>query len=361
MPKNVPALALTLIVCLGLAACSSSSARKAEYLRSKSLPSLEMPPDLTEPELQGEMDLPQSYLAQEAQADRQGSEPVLPKQANVEIFRDRDMRWLRIHMAPEKIWARLRTFWELQGLELKKDQPRLGIMETQWAENRADIPGDWITNLVSKVFKSLYSAPTRDKFRMRLERTDDDEISEIIVTHYGLEELQRGKDEFYETVWQSRPSDPELEAEILSRMMAYFGTPKELADKQLASAVAAQQQARARIDGDMLRIEEPFVRAWRRVGIALDRLGLVVEDRDRSAGVYYVRPADQVKDAKKKGFFSSLFSKKSDEQQSVAEPARIELHEDGDLTFLIVQGRDGATISEAEAKTILEQLESELR
>ena len=55
---------------------------------------------------------------------------------------------------------------------------------------------------------------------------------------------------------------------------------------------------------------EPFDRAWRRVGLALDRSSFTVEDRNRSKGIYYVRYIDPDSSQKKPGFFSRLFGKK---------------------------------------------------
>ena len=112
------------------------------------------------------------------------------------------------------------------------------------------------------------------------------------------------------TAWQPRPSDPELEAEFLRRLMVRLGTPGERA-KQLT--VSGEQQLRAEIvkasDGaERLQVHEPFDRAWRRVGLALDRVGFTVEDRDRQKGLYFVRYADPENEMNQKdgGFFRAF-------------------------------------------------------
>jgi len=360
--KGIATAAIVATVCLLLSGCATESSRKAEYKRATTLPPLEVPPDLTAPELQGGMDLPQSYSAHMAQGGDTAGVQVLPQQENVRVLRDGDMRWLQVEAAPEQLWARLREFWQQQGLEVRRDEPQLGIMETQWAENKADVPGDWIQSMVSRVFKNAYTAPTRDKFRLRVERSASGG-TEIFVTHYGVEEVQRGQNvESYDTIWQNRPSDPELVTEMLNRMMVYLGTPQARAEAQLAAAAPAVPQARVRLEADGLVVNETFPRAWRRVGIALDRLGLVVEDRDRSAGLYYIRAIDQIADAgrAKKGFFSGLFSGADAAADQVA-PGRILLQDGGETTRVTVQDMEGRHDTSAAARKILQQLETELR
>lgn len=361
MRKGIATAAIAAIVSVLLFGCASEQTRKAEYKRATTLPPLEVPPDLTAPELHGDMELPQTAAAQAAVDDGSGVR-VLPAQQDVRVLRDGTMHWLEVDAEPEQLWARLRDFWQQQGLEVQRDEPHLGIMETQWAENKADVPGDWIQSMISRVFKSAYSAPTRDKFRLRVERGSAAGSTEIYVTHYGVEEVMRGQSvESYDTIWQSRPSDPELVTEMLNRLMVFLGTPQAVAESRLAAAPAAAPGPRAQLEGGTLVVNEAYPRAWRRVGIALDRLGLVVEDRDRSAGVYYIRPVDQVKDSGKKGFFSGLFSGKEDATAPASAPARIHLEESGDITRVVVQNQSGQRDTSKAGLKILEQLETELR
>lgn len=369
MRKGITIAAVAAIVLALLSGCAGEQARKAEYKRATTLPPLEVPPDLTAPELQGTVDLPQvgagqSYSAYSATGGSAVTGvSVLPQPDNMRVLRDGDMRWLEMQATPEQIWAKLRDFWQQQGLEVKRDEPRIGIMETQWAENQADVPQDWL----SKYLPKLHSAPTRDKFRVRLEPAVQSGSTELFITHYGVEEIQRGTNaEAYDTIWQSRPSDPELVNEMLNRLLVYFGAPQEKATSLIASAV--QQPARARLESEaggeppVIVVSEGFARAWRRVGIALDRLGLVVEDRDRSAGTYYVRSLDLVDDAgkSKPGFFSGLFSGE-DDKSAKGKAARIVVLDGGESSRVLVQDASGQRDSSAEAKTILKQLETELR
>lgn len=375
MQKTVIAAAIAAILGGLLAGCAGGeAARKAEYQRAATLPPLEVPPDLTTPETRAGMALPELPQAQPQTASAQaaaevagGGLRVLPQAKNIRVLRDGQMRWLLVQSAPEDLWARLRNFWQQQGLELKRDDPALGIMETQWAENRADIPQGFVRGLLSKVMPNIYSAATRDKFRLRMERGSDSGATEIVLSHYGVEEILRAEgSEAYDTVWQTRPSDPELVAEMLNRLVIFLGVPEEQAKPLVAEAKPVQPQARARLAQDaegypLVQVEEGFARAWRRVGIALDRIGVVVEDRDRSAGLYYVRVVDMIDDAgkSKKGFFSGLFSKEED--KLAGKKAQILLKAEGEVTRVWVRDAQGVRDPSPAGRELLIRLESELR
>ncbi len=74
------------------------------------------------------------------------------------------------------------------------------------------------------------------------------------------------------TIWQPRPPDPDLEAEMLARLMMRFGVEEERARTSLASSGNAPGACPyLREKGRVLTVNEPFDRSWRRVGLALDR------------------------------------------------------------------------------------------
>jgi outer membrane protein assembly factor BamC len=236
-------------------------------------------------------------------------------------------------------------------------------METDWAENRAKIPQDFIRNSIGKVFDSLYSTSERDKFRTRLERTPEGG-TEVYISHRGAQEKLTGQVMNQSTVWTSRPSDPDLEAEFLGRLMASLGKDPKAAKAAVKEAPQEAQRARVAQEGDMrvVEVDEGFDRAWRRVGLALDRVGFTVEDRDRVRGVYFVRYIDQEGDAKNKassGFFSRLFSSKDDKKQAVR--YQIQVKSAGERTRISVLNEQGAPAVEASAGRILSLLGEQLR
>ncbi len=207
---------------------------------------------------------------------------------DLRIERSGDERWLVAPLSPEQLWPQLRTFWKERGFNIVVENAQAGVIETDWAENRAKLPQDVLRNTLGRLVDSMYSTGERDKFRMRVERTATG--SEIYISHRGLQEVYVSVQQD-QTMWTNRPTDRQLEAEFLSLLMVKLGAKPEEASRVVAAAPPAAP-ARARlIDGQpaALRVDESFDRAWRRVGQALDRSGFTVEDRDRSAGTYFVR------------------------------------------------------------------------
>ncbi|QKK11946.1 MAG: outer membrane protein assembly factor BamC [Pseudomonadota bacterium] len=256
-----------------------------------------------------------------------------------------------------------------QGFLIKREDPRLGIIETEWAENRADIPQGVIRRWLGKVFDFAYSAPTRDKYRVRMERGAEGNTTEIFLTHWGVKQVVVGGGPLSDpesTVWDSRPSDPELEAEFLNRLVVYLGVGEEQASQRLATA---PKEPRARLvsgpgGGNVLDVDERYARAWRLTGIALDHLGFVVEDRDQQQGTYLVRSAEPLTElTQKKGFFANLAFWRDDEQKSLEEVRfRVLLTEAGAGTRVSVNPENEATPSTAQAaEKILALLEEQLR
>jgi outer membrane protein assembly factor BamC len=231
---------------------------------------------------------------------------------NFKIERLGNDRWLSTTLTPEQVFPQVRAFWKDNGFELAQDRPEAGVIETVWAENRAKLPNDFIRRSIGRLFENAYSTSELDKFRTRVERTATG--SDIYISHRGMEEKYIGERK-ESTVWQPRPADPSLEAEFLARLMVKLGAKDEEAKAVVATAAAVPTAApaRARVladrPGPTLQVDDGFDRAWRRVGLALDRSGFTVEDRDRAQGVYFVRYVDPKFAGKEEpNFFAKLFS-----------------------------------------------------
>ena len=292
-----------------LAGCSSLSnlmaGDKIDYKSSgKSGPSLEVPPDLTQLSRETRYVVPGSAVSASAFEAGKGVRD-LPVAAlsvgDVRIERAGNQRWLVVNRPADKLWGPMRDFWLESGFLLALDQENLGLMETDYAENRAKLPQDFIRETIGKVFENLYSTGERDKFRTRLERNATGG-TEIYISHRGLVETvislsgtKTGTGDG--TVWQPRPADPELEAEFLRRLMVKLGVSQEQSKALVASGTTKPTSRLATVAGaPVIQIDEGFDRAWRRVGLSLDRTGFTVEDRDRTQGTYFVRYVESTAD-----------------------------------------------------------------
>lgn len=309
-------------VAAALSACSSFEGEKINYKSATSVQSLDVPPDLTQLTANARYVAPSKTVTASAFQKSGGvgtaaaASPVAAsKVADVRLERQGHERWLVVPRPAEQVWPSVREFWIEGGFVLTTDQATLGIMETDWAENRAKLPQDFIRKSLGKVLDVLYSTGERDRFRTRLERRSDGG-TDIFVSHRGMVEVYSDKLKEH-TMWQPRPADPELESEFLRRLMQKLGGPASAttADSgtttpgtpSMARESSVQSQKVA--DGStVLVMSEEFDRAWRRVGLSLDRAGFTVEDRDRNAGTYFVRYVPQGTSKNEPGFFAKLFS-----------------------------------------------------
>ena len=366
-----------------LGACSSSEemlgGSKVDYKSAGKLPPLDVPPDLTVPARDERYTVPDggrtatlsSYQAERGQAKPASSGEMLPATQGMRVERDGNQRWLVVSEPPEKLWPLLREFWQESGFLLRQEQAELGIMETDWAENRATISDSWLTRTLGGLLRSAHGTDERDKYRTRLERLPTGG-TEIYISHRGMVQVYSDSGSQIEgplnPTWQPRPADPELEVEFLRRLMVRLGTPSEKAQAMLATAQPPQRAALKKgLDGnELLEVFEPFDRAWRRVGLALDRVGFTVEDRDRQKGMYFVRYADPEADLQsKKGAFSWLAFWRSDEPKVKAEQYRVavsaQAESSRDNSRVQVLDKNGAVDASPTSRRILTLLHEQLK
>ncbi len=366
---------------LALAGCSGSllESKRIDYksASARQVAPLEIPPDLTAPTRDDRFAVPDvaprsvatfsAYSADRAgPAAARAATEVMPAPENMRIERAGSQRWLVVPGKAEELWPQVKDFWLELGFILNTDSPDIGVMETDWAEDRAKIPQDFVRNTLGKVIDGLYSTPERDKFRTRLEAGKDAGTVEIYISHRGMMEIYptEAKDS---TIWQPRPADPELEAEMLRRLMVRLGADEARAQAALAEApVAERAKVTAGANGEVsLNVDEPFDRAWRRVGLALDRIGFTVEDRDRAQGLYFVRYVDPEADNNSKqseGFLSKLaFWRGSDKPAAAGSEYRLRVQGRGDASSVTVLTREGGADRSETAKRMLGLLQQELR
>ena len=363
-------LPLFLMVTLAASGCGMIESKKIDYKSAGKLPTLEVPPDLVAPSADNRYAIPDtqgggaatlSTYSKERKATPATSGSLLPAQDKARIERAGTQRWLVVQATPQQVWPVIKDFWQETGFIINMESPETGVIETDWAENRANIPQDAIRRTLGKVLDGLYSTAERDKFRSRIEAGKDG--TEIYISHRGMMEVYaaEGKDK---TVWQPRPADPELEAEMLRRLMLRFGVEESRAETLLAKQ-QTPEQARIIKDAGMavLEMDEGFDRAWRRVGLALDRVGFAVEDRDRSKGVYFVRYIDPEIDNNSKrdeGVFAKFAFWRSKKEQSSPQ-LQIVVNETGEKSRVSVSGVDNKPVDASTQTRIINLLHKELK
>jgi len=351
--------------------------KEIDYKSAGRLPPLDVPPDLITPTTDDRYSIPDTgsggttfsaYTQGSGVQQNSGSSTLLPMSIqNVYVERSGTQRWLVVPQSPEAVWPIVKEFWQELGFLIKIEIPEAGIMETDWAENRAKIPQDPIRNVLSRFLDFIYSTAERDKFRTRLERTEMG-TTEVYISHRGMDEVLEGG-ATNRSIWQPRPADPNLESEMLSRLMIRFGVEEQRARVELA-ATSGSAQERAYIDqrtGNTLVVNEAFDRAWRRVGLSLDRIGFTVEDRNRIDGIYFVRyinpDADKVKAGDEDGLLSGLmFWRSKDDAHARAAKYRIRVKETGVNTSLVsVLNDDESAVSKTVSDGILKLLHEQLK
>ncbi|MGH8855071.1 MAG: outer membrane protein assembly factor BamC [Telluria sp.] len=362
---------------LSLAACTTVfESDKVDYRGAKKAAALEVPPDLTALQRDNRYAVPDgkgiataSGFQQSRAGATQGAAPVAGSMETigpvsteaVSVQRNGDQRWLVVKQTPEQLWPQLRQFWENQGFAIETESVTTGTMETSWVENRSKIPQDFLRKAIGRVFDRAYSTGERDKYRTRLERLPDGS-TEVYVSHRGAEEVLTGAGK-ETTVWTVRPNDPGLESQFLGRLVAQLTGVKETkqAETMVADAPVAAQHAK--LVDNAVELDEGYDRAWRRVGLALDRVGFTVEDRDRVQGVYFVRYVDPDA-ANKEGFFKKLFTFGSAEEKAKeAQRYRVivKAEQGAAVSRVTVQTNDGKSETGETGAKILKLLTDELK
>jgi outer membrane protein assembly factor BamC len=366
-------IGISSVVLASLVGCSAVGlgSKRIDYRAGAvQAPSLEVPPDLTTPARderykvpgsEGESVATYSDYSKGGAAEKPAGSAVLPEVKGVHLERNGAQRWLVVNDKPENVWPVVKTFFQENGLSIASEDQAAGVMETDWAENRAKLPMSTIREAVSKVFDGLYSSGEKDQYRARLERSKDGLSTEVYITHRGMEEVLSADQNT--SKWQARPNDPELEAIMLQKLMVRFGASEAQAGSAVTGApeagvTAGASPAAVRGDGkaslqeifdgsSIIVINDAFDRSWRRVGLAIERAGLAVEDKDRAKGVYYLRPVKA-----EKGWMDKLMFWEDSEEG--ARRYRVTVKDGGAACEVTVTDQDGA--SDDAAKQLIEAI-----
>ena len=362
--KRISYLALGAAFLLG--ACSSVSklldtdSAGIDYKSSKSAAKLEVPPDLTQLSAAGRLSGSRSAIS--ASAPLAAVSNVLPQNTRVRMERNGAQRYLVVDLPAEQVYPVLTSFWKDQGFTLAIDSPQTGIIETDWAENRAKLPASGLRSLMGGFMEKIFDSGLRDKFRTRIDRLGNS--TEVYISHRGSKEAAVDNRAGAEVKVSARDNDVELENDFLRRLMLRFGASESTATNAVNSPAAAMQAAapqvaRARVVGaDSIQLDDNFDSAYRRVGAALDRAGFTIDDRNVSTGEYFVRYARNRGDADA-GIFAKLFGGSRD-ALSGARKLKVAVSRSGSATVKVTDDKGAAAEADL-TKTVVSVLVEELK
>ena len=365
------------IALISMTACSGNKKDlpKLDYqTQTRKIVKLEVPPDLTNPDQGNLYQVPAgsgavraSDLSRRTSAAQQAANSdVLKSVKGVRLERDGNQRWVEVQgKSPAEIWPLLKAFWQENGFDIKSEEPGIGQMETEWAENRAKIPQDGLRRLLDKVgLGGIYSTSERDKFIIRIEQSKNGS-TDVFFAHKGMKEVYADKNKDT-TTWQPAANDPNLEAAFLARFMQYMGVDQQQAENALTQSVAKRSgNELARIDDNTLLVSGDYGRNWRRTALALDRIGLNVLGQNIERHAFLVQQAPNESEAvstKKPGFFSRMFGKGKKVEKPAANPEIIVFVEpiNGGSRIRLLN-KDGSAYNGSDASTLISRLHTELR
>jgi outer membrane protein assembly factor BamC len=313
--RNIAGLILAV---LALASCSFDKQRVDYKVAASEVPTLEIPPDLTTPSTSEQYAIPGGDGALAANyseyaksmAGKPAQNAVLPERKNVHLERNGLQRFLVVDKKAEDVWPMVKTFWLEMGFDIKVNNPQSGVMETGWQENKSNVPQHFMRGILgnSKVLDTLKPAGQRDQYLTRLERSKDGLSTEIYLTQQVMEEMQLlGKKE---SKWLPHANSPEIETAVLQMLMAKLGEEANAPAPVPASAAATPATLATIVSvqlvdiagNKVIQLSESFDKSWRKVGLALDKAHIAVEDKDRTKGVFLLRATTPAKGKKTKGY-----------------------------------------------------------
>ncbi|MGV6808457.1 MAG: outer membrane protein assembly factor BamC [bacterium] len=348
-------LAMSMAGCSSLGIDNVLPNHKVDYKNSQSVKSLDVPPDLTMPDydrtyavVSGEVVSANRYTQRRPVEAVQNN--VLPASTDVKVVNQGGVRYLQVNAPAEVLWPKLKAFWGTLGVAIEKEEPRVGVMETEWAQNRAGLPNDWLRRLVGTVFRDSYDAGTRDKFRLRVERAGTK--THVYVSHQRAEELALNAGG---VKWELRPADPELEAVILNRISLHLqgGKAANTPEIQQAASVVNLTEAAGR---PALQVSGDFASVWLRTGVMLERSGLAIDGQKKEQGIYRVIYRGQGHE--KRSWFSRIFKSQNDVVK-VGGVYQVHITNQGNTNLISITDEEGMVVSAVVAEKILQNIKTE--
>ena len=317
-----------------------------DYVSSSKARKLEIPPDLSEIETQDNYEVPGEARSYKNYKDKKNNTKpskvvkVVQDPDGMKIIKSGNLRWLFVDKDPDTLWPYIQDFWEEEmGFKVKVANKRTGVLETEWIST-ADLSTTSSSRL-DKWLDSMSGFADKRKFRTRLELGSQNGTTEIFLSHRssfaGADQHNKIKENRGDT-WdiekifsipeyvsdeednlsntvkseKMKVEDYEINSEILRRLMIKLGATDFDAKEKIERP---QEIVKAELinteQGKFIQMNDPYDRAWRRLSLALDMIGFITEDRDRSKGIFYVKYKDielpaMEESEKDKGLIDSL-------------------------------------------------------
>ncbi len=366
---------ISVVVAMTLTACSTSELvnklpdNRPNYKMSRTTNPLEIPPDLTQSSIDDSLNVAELSATDNAslsayQNERKTQSHSVDKlKASLQSIQTKgDVSWIVIKGEPGDVFNKAKRFWQDNGLGLSRVDAGIGIMETDWLENKKNVPTSGISAIIGRVISGLTDEGVRDKFRTRVDY--DGTNSLVYITHYGATEEQlddRGKiirnnqtksnrADFNTYKWVEGSRNPELEVEMLRRMNLYLHKKGKVSVKPSASANSNMRLSRLADGTPALVINDTFNNAWLVLGIAIDRSGFDLSSQNRQNGIYRFEKITE----RKVGFILK------DVERDI-ESYQIGLADQGQQQVAVIRSVNGKKPTQAQAQAVLQQIAKGVR
>ncbi|ETD72223.1 membrane protein [Pelistega indica] len=364
-------IASVLLVGFSLSACSTiddlMESEQVDYKSTVRGDPLTLPPDLSSAQINPQYSTHDgaasaaAYNQALAKSQKQRANGgVLPTDGEMQVLREGDKRWLQVNRDPNVVYRDVIAFWGNEGFTINRDNPAAGIVETDWAENRAKIPGGLLRRALGSIIDMVADSGERERFTTRLERVNGK--TEVFISHERMVETSMDRDGT-SFKWLPAEEQQELNAIMLSRLMAFMGAPKEKAREAVkaTNSTASQKAYKADFVGNnvALGMNANQESAYRQVGQALSSAGFTIDSSDASKGDYIVRYLDTDTGEKRKSsnIISRLFG---DKGNKIAVPYTINVTGEGAQSVISVRNAQGAVDQSETARRILSVLREKL-
>ena len=328
---------------------------KIEYSASEQPRELDLPPDLInsfESEFDGPVNYSQYRLGDIDAGPRVAASP--DDDADIRYLRAGGLRWLVVARPPEQVWPLARAFLLDFGFALEIDSAELGVLETDWLENRARARAGGFTGIIDKALDRFWDTGERDKFRLRIEPGERAQTTEVYLSHRGIASRFARRTDLFEG-FERLPPNPQLEVEMLRRLMIRLSGQEPAQIDAIVSAGENAADPRPPDSSGGLLVTGDNAR--RRFLVALDRGGFTIEPQtdapSAAADLVFIRYEGEAEAESESGNpferIAALFSK----EDKTPRRLRLRLSPTADALRVSVEDENGRALDDETARRIL--------